>query len=347
MMRESKSHSIRAGAYFAAALAVAVSIVVPAIPARAADPVFPVGSRIGLVPPPGMTASQAFNGFADPDKDAAILLVTFPPVAFEQLDKSMVPAELKKQGLDVNNREPIDLGFGKGFLIESKQTTDKGNFRKWLLIAAASDLTVLVTVQVPEGDTTYSDKTIRNALATLTVRASVPDAERLSLLPFKVGDFAGFHIDDVLPGRALMLADAPPPQATPQATTPQATPQATDQNKDAAARVHTAHLIIAAMQGGPPDDGGRDKFAQAVFDQIGGIKDVQIQDTESLRINGDPGYETLAKAKDGKTDVDVMVVQWLRFGSGGYLQMIGVAPADGWPSVFTRLRTVRDAVDQK
>jgi hypothetical protein len=329
MTHLSKSHSIRA--HLAAALAVIlVSIAVSAIPARAADPIFPVGSRVGLVPPPGMVASRAFNGFADPVKDAAILLVTFPPVAFEQLDKSMVPAELKKQGIDVDGREPIDLGFGKGFLVRSKQTTDKGRFRKWLLIAAASDLTVLVTVQIPDEDTSYSDKTIRDALATLTLRASVPDAERLSLLPFKVNDFAGFQIDEVLPGSALMLVDPAPPQS-----------------KDAPAPTQSAHLIIAAMQGGPAEDADRDKFAQAAFDQIGGLKDVQIQDAETLHINGDPGYETLAKAKDVKSDVDVMVVQWLRFGSGGYLQMIGVARADEWPAIFKRLRTVRDAVDQR
>jgi len=330
-MRVSKTHSIRACAYVAAALAV----IVLALPARAADPVFPAGSRIGLVPPVGMVLSQAFAGFADPNKDAAILLVTFPAVAYEQLDKSMVPAELKKQGIDINNREPIEFGFGKGFVLSGKQTTDKGRYRKWLLVAAASDVTALVTVQVPDADATYSDKAVHDALASLTLRASVPDAERLSLLPFKVGNLAGFHIDDVMPGRALMLVDAPPQQGN-------APPQ---QGKDASAPAQSTHFLIAAMPGGPGEDGNRDNFAQATFDQIGGIKDVQIQDTESLRIDNQPGYETLAKAKDGKTDTDIMVVQWLRFGTGGYMQMVGVARADEWPNVFTRLRTVRDSVD--
>ncbi len=55
---------------------------------------------------------------------------------------------------------------------------------------------------------------------------------------------------------------------------------------------------------------------------------MQIQDAEPLRIGSQPGYQTLAKAKDGQTDTDVMVVQWLRFGSGGFLQMIGIARAD-------------------
>jgi hypothetical protein len=42
-----------------------------------------------------------------------------------------------------------------------------------------------------------------------------------------------------------------------------------------------------------------------------------------------------------------MVVQWLRFGSGGYLQMVGIAHADAWTSVLARLRTVRDSIDTK
>jgi len=40
-----------------------------------------------------------------------------------------------------------------------------------------------------------------------------------------------------------------------------------------------------------------------------------------------------------------MVVQWLRFGSGGFLRMIGIARADGWVDTLTRLRTVRDSVE--
>ena len=44
---------------------------------------------------------------------------------------------------------------------------------------------------------------------TLRLRATIPDAEQLSLLPFTVGELAGFHVNRVLRGRALMLSDAP------------------------------------------------------------------------------------------------------------------------------------------
>jgi hypothetical protein len=42
-----------------------------------------------------------------------------------------------------------------------------------------------------------------------------------------------------------------------------------------------------------------------------------------------------------------MVAQWLRFGGGAFLQMVGMAQADGWTDALTRLRTVRDSIQAR
>ena len=39
-----------------------------------------------------------------------------------------------------------------------------------------------------------------------------------------------------------------------------------------------------------------------------------------------------------------MVVQWLRFGSGGFLRIIGIARTEAWLEMFGRLRAVRDGI---
>ena len=183
------------------------------MPARAADPVFPIGSRLGLVPPPGMVVSKTFQGFADPDKNAAILSRALPAAAYRRSKRPWHRGAEKARRHDREARAD-QLGDRQGLSSQrQRQTTGKAQFRKWLLVAAASDLTAAGHVQVPAGRQVYSDKVVRDALATLAVRASVPDAEQLSLLPFTVGDMAGFHIDDVLPGARLMLSDAPPSQA--------------------------------------------------------------------------------------------------------------------------------------
>lgn len=306
-----------------------IALALAVVPARAADPIYPTGSRLGLAPPPGMVQSRTFAGFVDIEKRAAIILAVLPAAAYDQLDKSMVPDAMQKEGVEVDKREPVVLGIGKGFILSGRQTTNQGRYRKWLMVVAAGDVTALVTVQVADQDQTYSDQAVRDALATLVLRGSVPDAERLSLLPFTVGDLAGFKIDDVLPGNALMLVDAAP------------------DHPDGISEHDRTHVLIAAMAGGPAEATDRDSFARVTFDQIGGLKDVRVQDAEPLRIGGQPGYQTLAKAKEGQTDADITVVQWLRFGTGGFMQMIGIARTDLWPDAFTRLRTVRDSIESK
>ena len=307
-------------------------LAIQAAPARAEEPIFPPGSRVGLVPPPGMVVSKTFDGFADPAKDAAILITVLPAEAFAQIEKVLDTDALKKQGVTVDKREPIQLGFGKGILLIGRQVAEKEHFKKWLLVAAASDLTAMVTVQVPDPDDVYSDRALRTALATLAVRAKVPEQEELSLLPFSVGDLAGFHVDDVLRGRALMLRDAPP---------------AADAGKETTPHGFDARLLIAAVPGNPPEPDQRADFARLMFNEIGGIRQVRITMSEPLRIGGQSGFQTMAEAQDVRSGADVRVIQWLRFGGGGYLQMVGIGGADGWTNVLSRLRTVRDSVELK
>ena len=318
----------------AGALVVFATLVlaIQAAPTRAEEPIFPPGSRVGLVPPPGMVVSKTFDGFADPAKDAAILITVLPAEAFAQIEKVLDTDALKKQGVTVDKREPMQLGFGKGILLIGRQVAEKEHFKKWLLVAAANDLTAMVTVQVPDPDDVYSDRALRTALATLAVRAKVPEEEELSLLPFSVGDLAGFHVDDVLRGRALMLRDAPP---------------AADAGKETTPHGFDARLLIAAVPGNSPEPDQRADFARLMFGEIGGIRQVRITMSEPLRIGGQSGFQTMAEAQDVRSGADVRVIQWLRFGGGGYLQMVGIGGADGWTNVLSRLRTVRDSVELK
>src|SRR5580692_10806788 len=128
--------TIRSGALLAAIVAVMLSV----IPAHAADPIFPPGSRLGLVPPPGMVVSRNFEGFEDIDKNAAILLSTLPAVAYDQIEKTMVPEALQKQGILIDRREPVTLDVGKGFILFGREMHGPAPFDKWLLVVGAADI---------------------------------------------------------------------------------------------------------------------------------------------------------------------------------------------------------------
>src|SRR5260370_18869956 len=89
-----------------------LSVSLGPVPASAADPVFPVGSRMGFVPPPGFVASKRFPGFENPDSRSSIVRATLPPQAYANLEASMPPDALTKQGITAVNLEPLPLGRG-------------------------------------------------------------------------------------------------------------------------------------------------------------------------------------------------------------------------------------------
>jgi hypothetical protein len=308
---------------------IVLALAVGAVPAAAADAAYPPGSRIGLAPPPGMVTSKNFFGYEDAENNAAIILLALPPQAYADLDKSITADTLKQQGLTFETREDMPLSTGKAFLVLAHHEVEKVTIRKWILVAASPGLTALVTAQIPEAaQALYPDAAIRAALATLAIRNTVPVEEQLSLLPFKVGELAGFRVGGIVPGRALMLGDA-----------------ATD--VPGMGTITEPHIFVAISPGGPVQTGDRDAFARDVFATIPNIRDVRITTSEPLRMGGQQGHQILADAKDPTGASGLTVVQWLRFGGGAYLQMVGIARAEAWKDAYPRFRSVRDGIDTR
>jgi hypothetical protein len=294
--------------------------------AHAAEAVYPPGSRLGIVPPLGMVTSNNFFGFEDPNTNAAIILASLPAEAYAELEKTIGAEALKKQGVTLEKREAMSLSTGKAFLVIGRQEVDKIKVRKWILIGASPALTALVTVQIPETvKNLYSDAAIRATLATLAIRATVPVDEQLSLLPFKIAELAGFQVGGVVPGRAVELSDAPADTS--------AQPQ--------------PHIFVSVAPGGPAQTGDRDAFARDVFLAIPNVRDIRGIISEPLRIVGQPGHQILAQARDPAGATSLTVVQWLRFGGGGYLQLVGIARADAWHEAYPRFRAVRDGIEPR
>lgn len=292
--------------------------------ARAADPVFPPGSKIGLVPPPGMTPSSSFQGFLDQQRNAGILIVELPAPAFADIEKNLTPESLTAQGVAVETRENFPVKDGQGFLVVGRQDAGGASIRKWLLVATNKSLTALVTFQVPDAaKDAYPDAAIKAALGTLAFRATVPTEELLSVLPFTIKDLAGFRIVRVMQGGAALL---------------------TEGEKDSI-ELGEQPLFLATIAQGAPPEAERDTFARRALASTPGIKDVRFTRSEPQRIGGHPGYETLVEAKDAKDNTDLAVIQWLRFGTNAHLRMVGIARKDAWDKLYPRFRTLRDGIE--
>jgi hypothetical protein len=294
--------------------------------AGAADVVFPPGSRLGLVPPAGMVTSSNFMGFEDADTGAAIVLATLPAEAFAELERTMTADALRRGGMTLERREPLSLPSGKAFLVIGRQEVDKTKVRKWIVVGSSPALTALVTFQVPDSaKATYSEAAIRSTVASVAIRATVPVEEQLSLLPFQIGDLAGFQVGGVIPGRGVALGDAP--GANPAQVQP--------------------HIFVAVAPGGPAQLGDREAFARDMFAAVPNVRDVRLTSSESMRISGQAGHQIMAEATDPAGTTKLTVVQWLRFGGAAYLQLVGVAPAEHWLEAYPRFRAVRDSIEPR
>ena len=295
-------------------------------PAKAADPVFPVNSRVGLVAPAGFTPSNKFPGFENPQASAAILVAELPGDAYADLEKGFTDEALKGRGMTVQLREPITLKEGKGFFVSGPQESGGQKRHEAVMVANIGGLTSVVSLQMIEATrATLTDAVVRDMFKTVVTRKQVPDSERLAVLPYKIGDLAKFRI--VRAGRegVAILTDGPSDEVT---------------------AVEQPFLLIGVAAGAAPKPEERDAFARRLLGTAPGIKDIKITRAEPLRIGQAQGYEIVADAKD-KAGTEVTTVQWLRFGQSGYLQMFAIVRKSAWNDVFPRLRAVRDSIEPR
>ena len=289
-----------------------------------AQPVFPPGLRIGLEPPAGMVASKQFTGFEDPERKAAILVLDLPAPAYNEVEGSLFA---KQAGAENVTRRAFPFSDGIALLATADVKENGAAVHKWFFVATTvagpvPNLTAFVTVEVPDkARSVYTDAVVEKALKSITFRRP-PVEEQLSLLPYKVGDRGGFHVRQVLPNGVVILSENPTGNPFGQ-----------------------AYVVVSVSNGGPSQQGDRSLFAQDLL-RSAPVRELAITSGESMRINGSPGNELRATGKDA-SNAPITLVQWLRFGTGGFMRIIGVSPTAEWDSMFPRFRAVRDGIGGK
>src|SRR2546423_869634 len=305
----------------------ALAVLMLAAPALAADPIFPINSRVGLVVPAGFTPSTKFPGFENPQASAAILVVELPGDAYADAEKGFTDEALKSRGMTVQLREPLTLKDGKGFFVSGPQEAGGQKRHEAVMVANMAGIATIVSVQMIEPThATITDAVVRDMFQTLAVRREVPESEKLAVLPYKIGNLAKFRIVRSGYEGVAILTDGP---------------------NDEVNAVEQPFMLIGVAPGEAPKADDRDKFARGLFGTIPGLKDIKITRSEPLRMGQAQGYEIVAEAKDVKSSTDVSAVQWVRFGQSGYLQIFAIVRKTAWNEVFPRLRTIRDSIEPR
>lgn len=291
-------------------------------PAFAADPVFPPGSRIGVVPPAGMTVSQEFQGFEDRAKGAMLAVSELSAQSHARMLKEFSADEMTKGGMEPVSREEIALTNAPALMVGARQQEGGALVRKWALVALVNDVTAVVVASVPDNARdAYPDAAIRAALASVVVRAKLSVDEMLGLLPYGLGDLGGFRPMRTAPNGVAVLTLGP---------------------NDTSLPVEQPYFMIAPRGAELPPPAERDRFAQRVLLEFTARPDLRIVSSEPLRLGNAQGHEVIAESKDERTGDELMLVQWLRFTRSGFIQMFGIAKKAAWADALPRMRALRD-----
>ncbi len=304
--------------------ALVLTSLIAASPALAADPVFPSGSRVGLVPAEGLAAAKEFLGFESEDKKVKIGVAEIPAEAFPTVETAVKEGKPSPTGV---KPEPFETAAGKAFITSDTGKDGATTVKMYSVIIAGDKFTGYIIAQAREDAAKpISDDAMRKMLASAKLRAEVPVEEQLSLMPFKIGELSSFKTIRTLAPRATILL----------------TDGTEDTTLDGA-----PYMVIGLTTAGPEKADDRGRFAEQAARTIPGIRNARITSNEPMRIDGTPGYETRIDAVAGKNDTPVTVVQWLRFGASSSLRIIASATREDWPKAFPRFRAVRDGIDPR
>jgi hypothetical protein len=291
-------------------------------PLAHAEPVFPPGSRIGIVPPPGMTASQRFQGFEDRARGVLLVVTELSLQSFVRVEKEFSDAQMRASGMEPIARETVETPGGPAQLIGARVTENGVAMRKWALLTRTDDMTAIVVAALPEAaSSAYPDSVLRAALASAFIRAKLSPDEMLAVLPYRLGDLGGFRVLRASPDGTAVLTLGP---------------------NDTTLPVEQPYFLVAPRAVEPPPASERENFARRALTAFLNRPDVRVVSSEPIRIGDALAHEIVAEGEDDRTKDTLMIVQWLRFGTGGVVQMFGMARKDRWAEVLPRMRALRD-----
>jgi len=326
-----------AGAMLAAP-AVAQGQIAPAAPAiensrggaaaqPAQQPTFPSGSRIGIVPPQGMTPSRAFLGFEDATLHVTLEISELAPQSYSQVARQFTPDMLALHGTEILVQENVTLRDGSGLLIAGRPTGGAPPVTRWSMLAHLGEVIAVVTLLVPDtARDAYPEAAIRRTFETLAARGRPSDEEMLSLLPFRLGELAGFRILRARPDGTVMLTSGPADTPLP---------------------IQQPFLLVALRGGETPSADERETAARRALGQIMGLDRVTVTDTGPVRFANRQGHEIRGQTRDMKEGTPLSLVHWIAFGPNMHLQLYGIARTDEWDAVLPRMRAIRDGIQPK
>lgn len=265
-----------------------------------AQPASVPGTRVSLVPPPGMQAASRFAGFESTAEEVNIMVVELAAPRAEAVAGFRDAEKLKGQRMELLGVDQMKLGGATVELFRLKQRHAGSYYFKYVL--ALGDQPISILTAMAEEDVHEKWKPLLlAALGTVVIGE-------------KKGSIVGFSLEaagDLKEARAVsnqMLF----------------TPGGTIPVKD-----RRGPMFLGTRSLTPVPVASLAEFAETRARALNGAESLTVVSSKALTLAGLEGHELVARANDAKPETAMLLYEVvLREKSGGYYLLIGMAPAE-------------------
>jgi len=181
------------------------------------------GTPIALTPPTGFEPAKNFSGFINPQTNASILVVIFPPATAAKIaaifeDTEKFTAIMKTYNFTITGHETVTTSTGLPITVYSGTQKDGDiSYDKWATMVSAEGISgqgfYMITLQAP-AQTQFSATQARAVFRTIEAGAWNSLELQIAALPFTYEARPPFQTTATLMGSAVTLEAVAEPDST-------------------------------------------------------------------------------------------------------------------------------------
>jgi hypothetical protein len=280
-------------------------------------------SRVMLDLPDDYSSSAFFSGFVNDQLGVSFVAVEMPAKAYEQLAAGLTPDALAAKGVIKARPGTLDRPAPYIF-IRAEQKSQAGDFAKFFIAFRDGDVTALITANVQKASLDTGGvkaEDIERILAGAKIAATPAASKDIFTLTYvgafrPAGSFLGTARSYTLDGRL----------------------EPSEKNPD-------IPIVIVAPSLDRRPVPNAEQYAETLLLGLDGMKDVKVGERRKMDVNGMPGIEMTATARDADTGRKVVIYQSLLLpAAGGYFRIMGQSPAKSGETFIPEFRRIAEGL---
>jgi hypothetical protein len=249
--------------------------------------------------PVGFEKADTFDGFGHRESQSSIMALSIPAPA-KKLSAGFTKEAISSRGWVFRDRQEIKIDGVPGVLVHFEQAAGGKVFLKWSVVFGDEDRSTIITATFPKELEKKESARLKAVL--LTTRLE--------------------RVEKPAPGTDLPFSLVPSKKL--KSTTGISKTLVYTKEGTFPARSPRDPLFIVTQSVGKPGAGDQKTFAERRLRQTAHTKELSIRSSENIAVDGFKGYETIAEAKDEKSDTPLVVYQVMLFRGDSYVIMQGL-----------------------